>query len=144
MLPTVASHHPCRAVPCRRASCRRSAPDPSAAAAESHGAALAGRVLRHCQRAHPGIDENTSISSSYSRRNEKPRQSREVDRMYPTEEETALWVAMNLAQRSVYRAMDAALKARGLPPLRRRQHRGRRTSAHAAGAGRTRSGRRRV
>ena len=38
--------------------------------------------------------------------------------MYPTEEETALWVAMNLAQRSVYRAMDAALKARGLPPLR--------------------------
>ena len=42
MLPTVASHHPCRAVPCRRASCRRSAPDPSAAAAESHGAALAG------------------------------------------------------------------------------------------------------
>jgi len=38
--------------------------------------------------------------------------------MYPTEEETALWVALNLAQRSVYGAMDAALKARGLPPLR--------------------------
>ena len=38
--------------------------------------------------------------------------------MYPTEEETALWVALNLTQRSVYGAMDAALKAQGLPPLR--------------------------
>jgi len=38
--------------------------------------------------------------------------------MYPAEEETALWVALNLAQRSTYGAMDAALKAKGLPPLR--------------------------
>jgi len=38
--------------------------------------------------------------------------------MYPTTEETALWVALNLAQRSVYGAMDSALKAVGLPRLR--------------------------
>lgn len=38
--------------------------------------------------------------------------------MYPNEEETALWVALNLAQRSVYRALDQELKAQGLPPLR--------------------------
>jgi len=38
--------------------------------------------------------------------------------MNPTEKETALWMALNLAQRSVYRTMDSALKAKGLPPLR--------------------------
>ena len=38
--------------------------------------------------------------------------------MYPTSEETALWVYLNLAQRSIYRSMDSALKAEGLPPLR--------------------------
>ena len=38
--------------------------------------------------------------------------------MYPTTDETALWVALNLGQRSVYAEMDAALKAEGLPPLR--------------------------
>ena len=37
---------------------------------------------------------------------------------YPTGDETALWVSLNLAQRSIYRVMDAALKAEGLPPLR--------------------------
>ncbi|MEM7427482.1 MAG: MarR family winged helix-turn-helix transcriptional regulator [Pseudomonadota bacterium] len=36
----------------------------------------------------------------------------------PSEEETAFWVALNLAQRSIYRSMDAVLKAEGLPPLR--------------------------
>ena len=41
-----------------------------------------------------------------------------LNKMYPAEEETALWVALNLAQRSVYGVMDAALKAEGLPPLR--------------------------
>lgn len=29
-----------------------------------------------------------------------------------------MWMALNLAQRSVYRTMDSALKAKGLPPLR--------------------------
>jgi DNA-binding MarR family transcriptional regulator len=38
--------------------------------------------------------------------------------MYPTENETRLWVAINFSQRSIYRKMDAALKAQGLPPLR--------------------------
>lgn len=38
--------------------------------------------------------------------------------MFPTANETALWVALNRAQRSIYRAMDSALKADGLPPLR--------------------------
>ena len=38
--------------------------------------------------------------------------------MYPTKEETALWVAINLSQRRLYRQMDAALKAAELPPLR--------------------------
>ncbi len=38
--------------------------------------------------------------------------------MYPTKNETALWVALNQAQRSIYQAMDSALKASGLPPLR--------------------------
>ena len=38
--------------------------------------------------------------------------------MYPTAEETTLWVALNLAQRSVYSAMDSALKSKGLPRLR--------------------------
>ncbi len=44
--------------------------------------------------------------------------SRESDCTYPTAEETALWVALNRAQRSIYRSMDLALKARSLPPLR--------------------------
>ncbi len=38
--------------------------------------------------------------------------------MYPTAEETALWVALNDAQRSIYRSMDSTLKAEDLPPLR--------------------------
>lgn len=38
--------------------------------------------------------------------------------MYPTKNETALWVALNQAQRSIYQTMDSALKASGLPPLR--------------------------
>lgn len=38
--------------------------------------------------------------------------------MYPTKEETALWMALNRAQDSVYSAMDAVLKAEGLPRLR--------------------------
>ena len=45
-------------------------------------------------------------------------QSRESDGTYPTAEETALWVTLNRAQRSIYRSMDSALKAKGLPPLR--------------------------
>jgi len=44
-------------------------------------------------------------------------QSRERDAAYPTAEETAFWVALNRAQRSIYRTMDSALKAKGLPPL---------------------------
>jgi DNA-binding MarR family transcriptional regulator len=38
--------------------------------------------------------------------------------MYPTAQETALWVALNRAQRSIHGAMEGALKAAGLPPLR--------------------------
>ena len=38
--------------------------------------------------------------------------------MYPTPEETVLWVSLNLAQRSIYRTIDTALKSEGLPPLR--------------------------
>ncbi len=38
--------------------------------------------------------------------------------MYPTKEETALWMALNRAQDSVYSAMDAVLKGEGLPRLR--------------------------
>lgn len=45
-------------------------------------------------------------------------QSRGRDGTYPTAEETALWVALNRAQRSIYRSMDSALQAKGLPPLR--------------------------
>lgn len=37
---------------------------------------------------------------------------------FPTREETEAWVALNLAQRKIYRAMDTALKAEDLPPLR--------------------------
>ncbi len=35
-----------------------------------------------------------------------------------TPESTALWVALNLAYRSVHRTMEKALKEAGLPPLR--------------------------
>lgn len=45
-------------------------------------------------------------------------QSRERDGPYPTAEEADIWVALNRAQRSIYRSMDLALKAEGLPPLR--------------------------
>lgn len=38
--------------------------------------------------------------------------------MYPTQEETHVWLALNLAQRSIHRAMEAALKENGLPSLR--------------------------
>jgi DNA-binding MarR family transcriptional regulator len=38
--------------------------------------------------------------------------------MYPTKDETKVWVALNLSQRGIYRGMDSALKAEGLPPLR--------------------------
>ncbi len=38
--------------------------------------------------------------------------------IYPTQEETALYVALNRAQRSIYVAIDRALKAKRLPPLR--------------------------
>lgn len=38
--------------------------------------------------------------------------------MNPSEDETKVWVALNLSQRGIYRAMDTALKAEGLPPLR--------------------------
>lgn len=37
---------------------------------------------------------------------------------YPTEDETALYVALNRAQRSVYVAVDKAFKENRLPPLR--------------------------
>ena len=37
--------------------------------------------------------------------------------MYPTDEETALWVALNLAQRSAHSMMNSALKAQGMPRL---------------------------
>ncbi len=51
-------------------------------------------------------------------RNEKPLKSPECEHMNPTPDETELWVALNLSQRAIYRAMDSALKAEGLPPLR--------------------------
>ncbi len=38
--------------------------------------------------------------------------------MYPSEEETKLWVALNRSQRIIYKAIDARLKEEGLPPLR--------------------------
>ena len=38
--------------------------------------------------------------------------------MKPSKEITDVWVAMNLAQRGIYRAIDVALKAAELPPLR--------------------------
>ncbi len=38
--------------------------------------------------------------------------------VYPTEEETALYVALNRAQRSIYVAIDRTLKVKRLPPLR--------------------------
>ncbi|MEH6548030.1 MAG: hypothetical protein V7701_16455, partial [Sneathiella sp.] len=38
--------------------------------------------------------------------------------MYPTEEETKLWVALNLSQTKIYRIIDTALKSEGLPNLR--------------------------
>lgn len=38
--------------------------------------------------------------------------------MYPTDEETNLWVALNRSQRAIYRAMDSELRSKGLPPLR--------------------------
>lgn len=38
--------------------------------------------------------------------------------MYPSMEETNLWVALNLVQRATYRTIDTALKVEGLPPLR--------------------------
>jgi len=38
--------------------------------------------------------------------------------MYPTEEETKLWVALNLSQMAIYRIIDTALKQEGLPNLR--------------------------
>ena len=37
---------------------------------------------------------------------------------FPTDEETALWIALNRSQQKLYRTVDAALKAEGLPPLR--------------------------
>lgn len=48
----------------------------------------------------------------------KPCPSPECERVDPTAEQTALWVALNRAQRAIYRTMDAELKANGLPPLR--------------------------
>lgn len=36
----------------------------------------------------------------------------------PSKEATDLWVALNFAQRTIYRAIDCRLKAEGLPPLR--------------------------
>ncbi|USG61095.1 MarR family transcriptional regulator [Sneathiella marina] len=38
--------------------------------------------------------------------------------MYPTKEETRLWVALNLSQKAIYRVIDTALKQEGLPNLR--------------------------
>lgn len=43
---------------------------------------------------------------------------REFEIMYPNEEETDLWLALHLVQRTTYRAIDAALKAEDLPTLR--------------------------
>ena len=56
--------------------------------------------------------------SSNQRDDSQDSPSRERDGEYPTAEETALWIALNRAQRSIHRSIDAALKARGLPPLR--------------------------
>jgi len=44
--------------------------------------------------------------------------SQDCEDGYPTDEETALWVAINRAQQSVYRSMDSVLKTNKLPPLR--------------------------
>ena len=44
--------------------------------------------------------------------------SQKRETTYPDEQETAFWVALNLAQRSTYRAMEVELKSNGLPPLR--------------------------
>ena len=60
---------------------------------------------------------NQPVSRNPGARSEEL-QSRGRDDTYPTAEETALWVALNRAQRSIYRSMDSALKAKGLPPLR--------------------------
>lgn len=38
--------------------------------------------------------------------------------MYPSAQETGLWVALNLAQRTLHQSMEAALKAQNLPTLR--------------------------
>lgn len=38
--------------------------------------------------------------------------------MYPSKDETALWVALNLAQRSTHRITESALTAAGLPSMR--------------------------
>ena len=38
--------------------------------------------------------------------------------VYPTDEETALYIALNRAQRSIYVSIDTALKEKRLPPLR--------------------------
>lgn len=38
--------------------------------------------------------------------------------MYPSDEETGLWLALNLAHRTAHRSIEAALKAKGLPALR--------------------------
>ena len=38
--------------------------------------------------------------------------------MYPSEEETRLWVSMNFAMRAISRDMETALKSAGLPSLR--------------------------
>ena len=62
------------------------------------------------------------LSNQYAPRNPREEfwdsRSREREGMNPTAEETALWVALNRAQRSIYRSMDSALKAKSLPPLR--------------------------
>lgn len=38
--------------------------------------------------------------------------------MTPTEEETRLWIALNLAHRKIHREMERALAAQDLPPLK--------------------------
>ncbi len=38
--------------------------------------------------------------------------------MYPSKQETRLWVSMNFAMRAISRDMEAALKSAGLPNLR--------------------------
>jgi DNA-binding MarR family transcriptional regulator len=52
------------------------------------------------------------------KRNENQSSSQKVEPGYPSRLETGLWVALNLAQRSVYKIIDAELKAKDLPPLR--------------------------